>query len=70
MATTNMTDIDAKFEEVQRILPNMSETERRIAKQRLHEGYTVQETVDNIIYDGMGGYSLEEYMSDMLALGL
>lgn len=70
MATTNMTDINAKFEEVQRILPNMSETERRIAKQRLHEGYTVQETVDNIIYDGMGGYSLEEYMSDMLALGL
>lgn len=70
MATTNMTDIDAKFEEVQRILPNMSETECRIAKQRLHEGYTVQETVDNIVYDGMGGYSLEEYMSDMLALGL
>lgn len=70
MATTNMTDINAKFEEVQRILPNMSETERRIAKQRLHEGYTVQETVDNIVYDGMGGYSLEEYMSDMLALGL
>ena len=70
MATTNMTDINAKFEEVQRILPNMSETERRIAKQRLHEGYTVQETVDNIVYDGMGGYSLEECMSDMLALGL
>lgn len=70
MATTNMTDIDAKFEEVQRILPNMSETECCIAKQRLHEGYTVQETVDNIVYDGMGGYSLEEYMSDMLALGL
>ena len=70
MATTNMTDINAKFEEVQRILPNMSETEHRIAKQRLHEGYTVQETVDNIVYDGMGGYSLEEYMSDMLALGL
>lgn len=70
MAITNMTDIDAKFEEVQRILPNMSETECRIAKQRLHEGYTVQETVDNIVYDGMGGYSLEEYMSDMLALGL
>ena len=70
MATTNMTDINAKFEEVQRILPNMSETERRIAKQRLHEGYTVQDTVDNIVYDGMGGYSLEEYMSDMLALGL
>lgn len=70
MATTNMTDINAKFEEVQRILPNMSETERRIAKQRLHEGYTVQETVDNIVYDGIGGYSLEEYMSDMLALGL
>lgn len=70
MATTNMTDIDAKFEEVQKILPNMSETECRIAKQRLHEGYTVQETVDNIVYDGMGGYSLEEYMSDMLALGL
>ena len=70
MATTNMTDINAKFEEVQRILPNMSETERRIAKQRLHEGYTVQETVDNIVYDDMGGYSLEEYMSDMLALGL
>ena len=70
MATTNMTDINAKFEEVQRILPNMSETERRIAKQRLREGYTVQETVDNIVYDDMGGYSLEEYMSDMLALGL
>ena len=70
MATTNMTDINAKFEEVQRILPNMSETERRIAKRKLHEGYTVQETVDNIVYDGMGGYSLEEYMSDMLALGL
>ena len=70
MATTNMIDIDTKFEEVQRILPNMSETECRIAKQRLHEGYTVQETVDNIVYDGMGGYSLEEYMSDMLALGL
>lgn len=70
MATTNITDIDAKFEEVQRILPNMSETECRIAKQRLYEGYTVQETVDNIVYDGMGGYSLEEYMSDMLALGL
>lgn len=70
MATTNMTDIDAKFEEVQKILPNMSETECSIAKQRLHEGYTVQETVDNIVYDGMGGYSLEEYMSDMLALGL
>lgn len=70
MATTNMTDIDAKFEEVQRILPNMSETECRVAKQRLREGYTVQETVDNIVYDGMGGYSLEEYMSDMLALGL
>ena len=70
MATTNMTDINAKFEEVQRILPNMSETERRIAKQRLREGYTVQETVDNIVYDGMGGYSLEEYMSDILALGL
>ena len=70
MATTNMTDINAKFEEVQRILPNMSETECRIAKQRLHEGYTVQETVDNIVYDGMGGYSLEEYMSDILALGL
>ena len=70
MATTNMTNIDAKFEEVKRILPNMSETECRIAKQRLHEGYTVQETVDNIVYDGMGGYSLEEYMSDILALGL
>lgn len=70
MATTNMIDIDTKFEEVQKILPNMSETECRIAKQRLHEGYTVQETVDNIVYDGMGGYSLEEYMSDMLALGL
>ena len=70
MATTNMTDINTKFEEVQRILPNMSETERRIAKQRLREGYTVQETVDNIVYDGMGGYSLEEYMSDILALGL
>ena len=70
MATTNMTDINAKFEEVQRILPNMSETERRIAKQRLREGYTVQETVDNIVYDGMGGYSLKEYMSDILALGL
>ena len=70
MATMNMTNIDTKFEEVQRILPNMSETECRIAKQRLHEGYTVQETVDNIVYDGMGGYSLEEYMSDMLALGL
>lgn len=70
MATTNMTDIDAKFEEVQRILPNMSETECRVAKQRLREGYTVQKTVDNIVYDGMGGYSLEEYMGDMLALGL
>ena len=70
MATTNMTDINAKFEEVQRILPNMSETERRIAKQRLREGYTVQETVDNIVYDGMGGYSLEEYISDMVTLGL
>lgn len=70
MATMNMTNIDTKFEEVQRILPNMSETECRIAKQRLHEGYTVQETVDNIVYDGMGGYSLEEYISDMLALGL
>ena len=70
MTTTNMTDINAKFEEVQRILPNMSETERRIAKQRLREGYTVQETVDNIVYDGMGGYSLEEYISDMVTLGL
>lgn len=70
MTTTNMTDIDAKFEEVQRILPGMSETECDIAKQRLYEGYTVQETVDNIVYDGMGGYSLEEYISDMVALGL
>ena len=70
MATVNMTDIDAKFEEVQRILPGMSETEQDIAKQRLYEGYSVQETVDNIVYDGMGGYSLEEYISDMVALGL
>lgn len=57
-------NIDSKFEEVKKKLPNMSDTEKCIAMQRLKEGYSVEETVDNIVYDMGGCYSLEEYISD------
>ena len=57
--------MEKHFKEVQKILPDMSETECDIARQRLYEGYTVQDTVGTILYGSMGGYSLKEYISDI-----
>lgn len=64
-----MRNIEKEFEDVQKLLPNMSDVAMRCAKQRLQDGYTVEETVDNIIYN-MNGYTLEEYIQDLIDLDL
>lgn len=49
---------------LQEILPNMSDVEKSMAKERFAMGYTVEEVVDFLKYD-LGDYSLEEFMQDM-----
>ena len=51
-------------------LPDMSETEKDIAMQYLNDGYSVGETIDRILYGSFGGYSLEEYIRDIVDLGI
>ena len=53
------------YNAVLKVLPNMSETEKDIAMQCLDEGYSVDETIDHILYGSLGGYSLEEYIQDV-----
>lgn len=50
-------------------LPGMSETEKKIAMRCLNNGYSVDETIDYLLYDAIG-YSLEEYIQDVTDLGI
>lgn len=58
------------YNAVLKALPNMSETEKDIAMRCLNNGYSVDKTIDHILYDSFGGYSLEEYIQDVTDLGI
>lgn len=55
------------YNAVLKALPDMSETEKKIAMRCLNNGYSVDETIDHILYS-LGGYSLEEYIQDVTSL--
>ncbi len=56
--------MNALMDALQKILPNMSDTEKSIAEERFAMGYTAEEVADFLKYD-LGDYSLEEFMDDM-----
>lgn len=57
------------YNAVLKALPNMSETEKKIATRCLNNGYSVDKTIDYLLYDAIG-YSLEEYIQDVTDLGI
>ena len=57
------------YNAVLKALPNMSETEKGITMRCLNDGYSVDETIDYLLYDAIG-YSLEEYIQDVIDLGI